>query len=1071
MERPLASGEEHAYQIDAVAGRPLLAVAEQRGIDLELRIEAPDGRELAWVDSPNGPRGLEVLAVRPEVSGSHRLIVLARNRGPVAGAYRLEARELPEGTPGERARAAAGLAATRAAGLYRQRGPAAWRSAVEEARQALAHGREAGEEPPGRTLLLLGVLHRRLDEPGPALEALERAQSRFEAEGDAAGVAMVWTEIGNVHQATGRPEPARASHQRALAGWRALSDRRGEAQALNNLGLVDHSQGDLRQALERYEPAAGLFQSTGDLAQAARVENNLAGVWDLLGEPRRALEGYRKSLELLRQTEDRSQEPRLLVNLALVHRALGEPQEALSGYRQALDLFRLQGDRRGEGTALNGLGMAYLDLGEPRRSRGLLEQALALRREAGDRRGEAFTLLNLGFLLERLGEPRDALGFLRQSLSLLESLGDRLGRAATMEQIGSLHASLGDPAEALRQFEQALAIRGSAGDPVGRARALTLAAESWLSLGQPGRAAEVLRSALELQRAASDRSGEARALVALARVERAQGRPAEALAVLDTAFVRIEELRSRIASPELRASYLAARRGAYELAIDVRLDLHRQDPAAGHHRAALEVSERARARSLLDLLAASGGDVPRGTDPELARRLQLLRERSGAKEKQRLALLAADAPAARRQEVERELETVLLEIQLLEGEIARRGAEPARVASVLEIQGELDSGTVLLEYALGEKRSVLWAVSASSLEIYDLPGRAEIEALTTAVVRRWSTLDTRAAEAGEDPEAARLGRLLLGPVAGRLAAHLEIRRLAIVPDGALCYLPFAALPQPDTGEPLLTRHDVVTLPSASFLAAQRQRLASRPPAAGTLAVLADPVFDPRDPRVRGGSPAQAAGGAETRGLKEGEEGLPLFDRLISSRREAETIASLAHAGGGTGEVLLALDFQARRSLLTDGRLAGFRILHFATHGTFHAEHPELSGVVLSLVDEAGRPQEGFLRPPDLRALALAADLVVLSGCHTALGREIRGEGLVGLSSSFFDAGAKNVVASLWQVPDRATAELMGSLYKALLEQGAPPAAALRQAQLAVRSRRGWSDPYHWASFILLGEGR
>lgn len=211
-------------------------------------------------------------------------------------------------------------------------------------------------------------------------------------------------------------------------------------------------------------------------------------------------------------------------------------------------------------------------------------------------------------------------------------------------------------------------------------------------------------------------------------------------------------------------------------------------------------------------------------------------------------------------------------------------------------------------------------------------------------------------------------------------------------------------------------------------------------------------------------PSATPSGDLTRGI---EGGLPLFDRLTSSRREAETVASLAQGG----EALLALDFQARRSLITEGRLAGYRVLHFATHGTFHSEHPELSGIVLSLVDEAGRPQEGFLRLSDLRTLSLAADLVVLSGCQTALGREIRGEGLVGLSSGFLDAGARNVIASLWQVPDRATAELMGSFYRAFLERGEAPAAALREAQLAVRARRGWSDPYHWASFILLGEGR
>jgi CHAT domain-containing protein len=170
-------------------------------------------------------------------------------------------------------------------------------------------------------------------------------------------------------------------------------------------------------------------------------------------------------------------------------------------------------------------------------------------------------------------------------------------------------------------------------------------------------------------------------------------------------------------------------------------------------------------------------------------------------------------------------------------------------------------------------------------------------------------------------------------------------------------------------------------------------------------------------------------------------------------------------------MLLALDFQARRSLVTEGNLSAYRVLHFATHGTFHGEHPELSGIVLSLVDASGRPQEGFLHLPDLRALSLAADLVVLSGCQTALGREIRGEGLIGLARGFLDAGARNVVASLWQVPDRATAELMSLFYRALARPGASPATALREAQLAIRARRGWSEPYHWASFVVLGEGR
>ncbi|HYN21357.1 MAG TPA: CHAT domain-containing protein, partial [Thermoanaerobaculia bacterium] len=876
----------------------------------------------------------------------------------------------------------------------------------------------------------------------------------FEAEGDTAGVGRAWNEIGYVHWSAGRVEPAREAYGRALAVWRDLGDSQSEAQALNNLGLLDHGQGELRRALERYEPAATLFEEAGDLAQAAVVQNNLAGVWNLLGEPRRALDGYEKALALLRQTDDQGEEARFRLNLAVTHRTLGEIQHALSGYRQALDLFRLLEDRRGEAAALNGLGMAYLDLGERLRARGLLEQALTQRRATGDRRGEAATLLNLGLLMNRLGEPQKAVELLQQALVLREALGDRLGRASTLEQLGAVHISMGQPAEALRRFEAALALRGDTGDPVGRGRALTSAAEAWTSLGEPGRAADVLRSALELLRAAEDPSGETRALMALARTEHALGHPLEALSRLDAAFGKIEELRSRIASPELRATYLGAQRDAHELAINVHLDLHRREPSAGHDRAALEVSEQARARSLLDLLAQDGADLPTGTDPELAKRRQLLRERASAKEVRRLVLLGSDAPASRVQEVERELESVLLELQLLEGEIARSGADPARSATAAEIQALLQGDALLLEYALGEKRSFLWAVSASSLEVFELPARKEIETLATRVYRRWSTLDTSAKDDGGDIGDRDLSRVLLGPVAARLGTQ----KLAIVPDGALHYVPFAALPHPAADEPLLSRHEVVTLPSSSFLVAQRRALSTRARPTGTLAVLADPVFDARDPRVRGAAgPSATPSGDLTRGI---EGGLPLFDRLTSSRREAETVASLAQGG----EALLALDFQARRSLITEGRLAGYRVLHFATHGTFHSEHPELSGIVLSLVDEAGRPQEGFLRLSDLRALSLAADLVVLSGCQTALGREIRGEGLVGLSSGFLDAGARNVIASLWQVPDRATAELMGFFYRAFLERGEAPAAALRQAQLAVRARRGWSDPYHWASF-------
>ena len=387
-----------------------------------------------------------------------------------------------------------------------------------------------------------------------------------------------------------------------------------------------------------------------------------------------------------------------------------------------------------------------------------------------------------------------------------------------------------------------------------------------------------------------------------------------------------------------------------------------------------------------------------------------------------------------------------------------------RPLSAPQVQALLDGDTLLLSYSLGEARSVLWAVTAQSIASFELPGRAVLEAAARRFHEGLSVHDP-AGRVRQAAGAAALGRLLLGPVAERL----DRQRLVVVPDGALEYVPFGALPEPGGGAlagPILERHEVVYLPSASALAIQRQVLERRPPAPKRLLVLADPVFDVDDPRLarlastRGKAPA-------ARGISRGGDG-PAFERLPGSRQEAEAIAALAPAEPA-GSTRLALDFDASRSEALSDRLSAYRIVHFATHGIIDAEHPALSGLALSMVDRAGQPQAGFLHLHDLYNLRLNADLVVLSGCRTALGKEVRGEGLIGLTRGFLYAGAPRVVASLWRVEDLATAALMTRFYHALWSERLRPAAALRAAQLSLRQQRRWRDPYFWAGFVLEGD--
>jgi len=305
-----------------------------------------------------------------------------------------------------------------------------------------------------------------------------------------------------------------------------------------------------------------------------------------------------------------------------------------------------------------------------------------------------------------------------------------------------------------------------------------------------------------------------------------------------------------------------------------------------------------------------------------------------------------------------------------------------------------------------------------------------------------------------------------------VATLLGTRRLVIVTAGALQYVPFAALPSPSSPDtPLVVDHEIVNLPSASTIAFLRRERANRTLPAKMLAVMADPVFSSDDPRVASSKAPQAA---KAQAPADVERGMNVsgferakFDRLPATRKEAEDILTLVPEN----QRFSALDFDATQSMVTTGGLDNYRFVHIATHGLLNSLHPELSSIVLSLVDRNGHPRDGFLQTTDVYNLNLKAELVVLSACQTALGKEVRGEGLVGLSRAFMYAGTPGVVASLWTVPDLSTAELMTRFYRGMLVDHLCPAAALRQAQISIWKDRRWTRPYYWAAFTLQGEWR
>jgi CHAT domain-containing protein len=351
-------------------------------------------------------------------------------------------------------------------------------------------------------------------------------------------------------------------------------------------------------------------------------------------------------------------------------------------------------------------------------------------------------------------------------------------------------------------------------------------------------------------------------------------------------------------------------------------------------------------------------------------------------------------------------------------------------------------------------------VTEQSVKGYVLPAKATIEQsareLYSAVTARQivngesdDNYQTRvdAADNRYDREALRLSRMLLGPV----SRELGNKRLIIVSEGALQYVPFEALPLPDVepGTLVVSRHEVVTLPSMLVLREIRSK-GRMPTSTNTIAVFADPVSGASDERVRYG----------TNEFTSGDD----LIRLAHSSEEAAEIAKMAPSNIGVFSGFAA----SRENVLTD-RLAQYRIVHFATHGVVDTQRPDSSGIVLSMIKPDGTPENGYLRLRDIYRLKMAADLTVLSACDTALGKDVKGEGLIGLTRGFMYAGSKSVVASLWKVDDRATAVLMKHFYRNMLQDHLPPAAALRAAKEIVRQQPGWAEPYFWAGFVIQGE--
>lgn len=957
-------------------------------------------------------------------------------------------------------------------------------------------------------------------------EGINLLEFKNETEGDGIEVAKVAVETSGEYEL--RVYSFHGTNQKGTYSLKIAELRSATAKELNftsGMGIFNENYTrtgngsvtaeEIRKGIEKYQQALEKFRLAESRKDEALVLNNIGVLYDRLGNRDKANEYQTMAAEILQAIGNREVTALVLNNLGERHLDMGEPQKALEMLLKSSSLYRKASDidaAVGEAQSYINIGNVYVRIGDKNRAMNYYTQALEKSHGGLDQKYEALSLNNIGRLHSQSGEMQTALEFFQKAYEISRIIKNKRFEAAFLNNLGRSYFTLGEQTKSFETLNQSLELSRSLEDKIGEAATLKNLGQMYLALAETDKALEHFYKALEIYNSVKDTQNLAETLLSLAKAESKKGNLEAAQAKAEEAISLIETIRSRINIADLRDSFSANLQDYYGFYVELLMMRESQEPNKNYAALALQANERARARGLLNLLAESNANIREGVDAKLLEKETELRNLLSARLENLTKVLNGKAKPEKADALKRETELIRTEFEQTQAQIRQTSPRysaltQASTLSLKQIQTEvLDADSVLLEYALGEEKSFLWIVTKDSFQTVELPKRVEIEnsarltydALTARNKRvKFETVEERRArieQADADflDHTTALSKTILAPAANLLAK----KRLLIVADGALQYVPFASLivsSSTNKGQRtkneehfLIESNEVINLPSASALAILRREMNGRPLAPKTLAILADPIFDTKDerfqvleaknelvPKFKNIALTKDKESGLAKNLKRAVRDLDFDDedginlpRLPFTRREADLISAFLPSN----QRRKLLDFDANRNAVFDADLANYRFVHLATHSFINNKNPELSGIVFSLFDEKGKEQDGFLRVSEVFNLKLPAELVVLSGCRTGLGKEIRGEGLIGMTRGFMYAGAKRVVVSLWDVNDEGTSELMANFYREMLgNKKLSPASALRQAQISLLKDKRWQNPYFWATFTLQGE--
>jgi CHAT domain-containing protein len=836
-----------------------------------------------------------------------------------------------------------------------------------------------------------------------------------------------------------------------------------QAQAQNYIGIAFYFEGRYDEAIRAYQKSLPLYENLHERAGQAQVLQNVALVEYDLGRVSTALPHYHRALSLIVRNDNPQLYAAVLNNAGLANWAAGNEDLALRQYGESLAIARTIQDTAEQHTDLHNIASVYARLGDQTRALDFYSQALTLRDAAHNARARTATLRAMANILRQQGQAQEALKIDREALSLATTAA--LRNRITI-QIAKDLIDLGRTGEAAENLESVLS--ASKGEELDRAHALQERARLRVAANDLPAAEADLRAALNTYKTFELPADQFAVWVSLAELMHQRAAVPDALLAVDQALALAEEVRLQSANPELRSTLLQPLRPAFDLKIAILFEQYatakgnvKQQEALATR--ALETAEQARARALADYQTLEM--TAPGLDPALLERRRTLYRELATRRFRLETRLDRTGPAdAPTQAIRSEIASLRQELDQIDAkvgkasqtELSRRGG--ARKSAALHLN-EIPTSVAVIEYWLGTKSSYAWVITRSGITLTQLGASTNINndatALHTALRDFGKASREERLAAGE-----RLYARVLAPIETQIAG---LRTLIFAPDGALHYVPFATLRRTESGRKvfLVESYDIAVTPSIQmFLRPEQPRSDSRE--SQRMLLVDDPVYDPADPRVRNPSAPLPDNPLESQErlalVRGGGRHLP---RLPGAAREAAAIVALMPAGS-----VDRLDgFAANRERFLTSGLGHYKLIHVASHATTDSEIPQASALILSTVDGAGKELDGRVYAADFLGVRLHADTVVLSACETALGKQVAGEGLIGLQYIVLARGARSVVSSLWPALDRVTAEMMVNFYTTLLHQHSTVISAWSTASRAALDGR-YADPGTWGAFML-----